>query len=110
MLINSENRGVITDFGSARKVEPHLRETESHTDGTALQAEPTVSSAQENELLQVKVDDCETSMTLTGPAYTLRWAAPEMVKDEGFGLGSDMWALAWICWEVRTQDGNDSVY
>lgn len=39
--------------------------------------------------------------TLTGPAWSLRWAAPEVVKGEvDPGLPSDIWSAGWVCWEV----------
>lgn len=47
-----------------------------------------------------QLGECGTFITLTGPVYTLRWAAPEVLEDEEFGLASDMWAFGWICWEV----------
>lgn len=95
------NQAVITDFGSARKVEPRAgRNAESNPRGSALQTEPTVSPAQISELLQVEVEEFGTNMTLTGQGFTVRWAAPELLSDCLFGLASDMWAFAWICWEV----------
>lgn len=40
-------------------------------------------------------------LTLTGPAWSLRWAAPEVVKEEDPpGLPSDIWSAGWVCWEV----------
>lgn len=40
-------------------------------------------------------------LTLTGPAWSLRWAAPEVVKEEAKpGLPSDIWSAGWVCWEV----------
>ncbi|KAG9021614.1 hypothetical protein FS837_007136, partial [Tulasnella sp. UAMH 9824] len=41
-------------------------------------------------------------ITLTGPAWTVRWAAPELLKGGLPGLGSNIWALGWICWEAVT--------
>ncbi|KIO18721.1 hypothetical protein M407DRAFT_83625, partial [Tulasnella calospora MUT 4182] len=69
ILVNSSNRAMITDFGSAR--------------------------------VQQCVYDI-SELTLTGPMFTLRWTAPE-VLDEGMqDTHSDMWALGWICWEIMT--------
>ncbi|KIO23328.1 hypothetical protein M407DRAFT_78217, partial [Tulasnella calospora MUT 4182] len=42
------------------------------------------------------------TITLTGNQYTLRWAAPELLKDDEPGLWSDIWALGWIFYEVMT--------
>ncbi|KIO16619.1 hypothetical protein M407DRAFT_85814, partial [Tulasnella calospora MUT 4182] len=42
-------------------------------------------------------------LTLTGPAWSLRWAAPEVVRDgEQPSLPSDIWSAGWVCWEVIT--------
>ncbi|KIO19418.1 hypothetical protein M407DRAFT_223103, partial [Tulasnella calospora MUT 4182] len=68
ILINSQNRGVITDFGSARTV----------------------------------VARSGDFITMTGPAWTMRWAAPELLEGDLPGLASDIWALGWICWEAVT--------
>lgn len=39
-------------------------------------------------------------LTLTGPAWSLRWVAPEVVMGERQSLASDIWAAGWVCWEV----------
>ncbi|KIO17264.1 hypothetical protein M407DRAFT_85170, partial [Tulasnella calospora MUT 4182] len=70
ILVNSQNRGVITDFGSAR---------------TAAEVAPSGDF-----------------ITMTGPAWTVRWAAPELLEGDLPGLASDIWALGWICWEAVT--------
>ncbi|KIO23329.1 hypothetical protein M407DRAFT_78172, partial [Tulasnella calospora MUT 4182] len=62
ILVTSECRAVITDFGSARRLAPKDPNTQ----------------------------------------YTLRWAAPELLKDDEPGLWSDIWALGWIFYEVMT--------
>ncbi|KIO28298.1 hypothetical protein M407DRAFT_72038, partial [Tulasnella calospora MUT 4182] len=69
ILVNSENRALLTDFGSAR-------------------------------LLELSITD--TIITITGPAWTLRWAAPEVLDGELPDLPSDIWAFGWICWEIMT--------
>lgn len=98
VLVTSRNRAIITDLGSARKLESHtMRRKEG---SVAPPTKPTTGPAQESELTLVKIEDCGTFITLTGPFYTLRWAAPELLKDEPFSLASDIWAVAWICWEV----------
>lgn len=65
-------------------------------------AKRTTSQAQGQSLFQLR--ESGTFITLTGPVYTLRWAAPEVLKDEAFGLASDIWAFGWICWEVGQTD------
>ncbi|KAG8948361.1 hypothetical protein FRC04_009857 [Tulasnella sp. 424] len=103
ILVNSQNDAVITDFGSARKLESYPRgEKENNIAGPAARDEDTVSQFQEQGTSLVQIEECGTFLTLTGPVYTLRWAAPEVLRDEEFGLASDMWAFAWICWEIMT--------
>ncbi|KIO33152.1 hypothetical protein M407DRAFT_49253, partial [Tulasnella calospora MUT 4182] len=62
VLVNSNCRALITDFGSARRL------TEADL----------------------------------GKQYTLRWAAPELLKDEPSSLKVDIWAFGWISYEVMT--------
>ncbi|KIO21978.1 hypothetical protein M407DRAFT_79667, partial [Tulasnella calospora MUT 4182] len=38
----------------------------------------------------------------SGPAWSLRWAAPEVMNGERPSLSSDIWAAGWVCWEVMT--------
>ncbi|KIO19672.1 hypothetical protein M407DRAFT_30676 [Tulasnella calospora MUT 4182] len=98
ILVNSEHQAIITDFGSARPV--------------IAPSEPTVGSvnpvkAQEPhapviESLKVEVDSSGGFVTMAGPAWTTRWAAPELLAGHPPGLASDVWALGWICWEAVT--------
>lgn len=93
---------MVTDFGSARKLELHLRrKDEGNVLGTVPPVELFTRSAQKGGVPPVKLEECGTFMTLTGTEYTLRWAAPELINEEASSLASDMWAVAWICWEVR---------
>lgn len=41
-----------------------------------------------------------SELTLTGPMYSLRWAAPEVLDNGVQELANDMWAVGWISWEV----------
>ncbi|KAG8938697.1 hypothetical protein FRC04_007930 [Tulasnella sp. 424] len=103
ILVNSQNRAVITDFGSARKLEAHpRRQEESNLVDPSPLSEPILSQVQERGLGLIQIEECGTFLTLTTPVYTLRWAAPEVLRDEEFSLASDMWAFAWICWEIMT--------
>ncbi|KAG8896326.1 hypothetical protein FRC01_011876 [Tulasnella sp. 417] len=102
VLVTIASRAVITDFGSARKLQSHLRrQGENNVLGPVPEAEPSMSSAQDPE---IKIEECGTAITLTGPFFTLRWAAPELLNDGFFSLASDMWAFAWICWEASRTD------
>ncbi|KAG8934873.1 hypothetical protein FRC00_011734 [Tulasnella sp. 408] len=88
VLVNSNRRAVITDFGSARM----LRES-------ALDSGQS-SDAMEGTEPSVTIDSMDVQLTLSGPAWSLRWAAPEVLYGGNPGLASDMWAFAWICWEA----------
>ncbi|KIO28290.1 hypothetical protein M407DRAFT_72016, partial [Tulasnella calospora MUT 4182] len=76
ILVNSDHRAVITDFGSAR----------IQTGAPGLETATTAE------------------LTLTGPSWSFRWAAPEVLNEEEPCLASDMWALGWIAWEVITDN------
>ncbi|KIO19025.1 hypothetical protein M407DRAFT_31309, partial [Tulasnella calospora MUT 4182] len=97
ILVNSSNRAVITDFGSARI----LRQTqELNADpSTRLAASASTTFPKNNEPLQFTVTASETALTLTGPACSLRWAPPEVLNGEALGLAGDILALGWIAWE-----------
>ncbi|KIO16728.1 hypothetical protein M407DRAFT_85681, partial [Tulasnella calospora MUT 4182] len=44
----------------------------------------------------------ERFLTLTGPSWSLRWAAPEVVKGATPSLPCDIWSAGWVCWEIMT--------
>ncbi|KAG9041771.1 hypothetical protein FS837_011763 [Tulasnella sp. UAMH 9824] len=96
ILVNAQRRAIITDFGSARAV--HDPTHEARTMGTQGQR-PT-----EDPMLSLRAEVAATggSITMTGPAWTVRWAAPELLGGELPGLASDVWAFGWICWECIT--------
>ncbi|KAG9013560.1 hypothetical protein FRB90_005915 [Tulasnella sp. 427] len=100
VLVSFENRAVITDFGSARVIEDAGSESISVLDEEQNTKNP--------ESPRVEFPDHGTTVTVTGPAWTLRWAAPELLNAKAPSLASDMWAFAWICWEVMT--GNFPFY
>ncbi|KAG8915743.1 Mitogen-activated protein kinase kinase kinase mlk-1, partial [Tulasnella sp. 417] len=99
-------RASVTDFGSARAIEETdaLQVNKPTNDGQP--PKPDLGLAPESP--KIELGDCGTSITVTGPAWTLRWAAPELLNDEAPDLASDVWAFAWICWEVMT--GNFPFY
>ncbi|KAG9041600.1 hypothetical protein FS837_012039 [Tulasnella sp. UAMH 9824] len=110
ILVNSENRAVITDFGSARAVD-------SVGEGPSKlvhEVEPMHKlQAQEVEAPTAEISSSGELITMTGPAWTVRWAAPELLGGHVSGLASDVWALGWICWEAVTGnfpfDNDDNV-
>ncbi|KIO28056.1 hypothetical protein M407DRAFT_72279, partial [Tulasnella calospora MUT 4182] len=69
ILVNSKNRAIITDFGSARVMS---------------EFKPAVRGPG------------------GGPAWSLRWAAPELLGGADPSLASDIWASGWIFWEIMT--------
>ena len=85
---------MITDFGSARRLAERDRQA---------QTKQIDSPAQPVFVLEATVDAATNTITLTGNQYTLRWAAPELLKDEEPCLGSDIWALGWIFYEVKSK-------
>ncbi|KIO21117.1 hypothetical protein M407DRAFT_29277 [Tulasnella calospora MUT 4182] len=99
ILVNLDNRAVITDFGSARAVDPA---TGVHTTTVTERQDQTATTAPEMERLKVEIAASGESITMTGPAWTVRWAAPELLRGELPGLPSDIWAFGWICWEAIT--------
>lgn len=52
---------------------------------------------------RVTISPNNMQLTLTGPAYSFRWAAPEIMNGQEPDLPSDIWAFGWICWEVCEQ-------
>ncbi|KIO20707.1 hypothetical protein M407DRAFT_29645 [Tulasnella calospora MUT 4182] len=104
ILVNSENRAVITDFGSARAVDSVVER--EFKDSRATNATQTPHSpameAQEAEVLTAEIALSRDFITITGPAWTVRWAAPELLDGYLPSLASDIWALGWICWEAVT--------
>ncbi|KIO19450.1 hypothetical protein M407DRAFT_51863, partial [Tulasnella calospora MUT 4182] len=51
---------------------------------------------------RIHVATTGNQLTLTGPAWSLRWAPPEVVNGNHPGLSSDIWSAGWVCWEIMT--------
>ncbi|KAG8953350.1 hypothetical protein FRC00_006390 [Tulasnella sp. 408] len=100
ILVNSSNRAVITDFGSARI----LRQIQEPNANSVIRPAPSADDASEksNQPSQFTVTASGTALTLTGPACSLRWAPPEVLNGGELDLASDIWALGWIAWEDNT--------
>ncbi|KAG9029832.1 hypothetical protein FS837_003462, partial [Tulasnella sp. UAMH 9824] len=80
ILVSSQNRAIITDFGSARYLDksshPRARiQRPMSILSDALTEQPNLNT------MSPRVNFCSigTLITLTGTAWTLRWAAPELV-------------------------------
>ncbi|KIO27213.1 hypothetical protein M407DRAFT_23520, partial [Tulasnella calospora MUT 4182] len=100
ILVNSGSRAIITDFGSARAVNSAIQDVHVHNatkGGHGHSAEPPTTKP-----LTAEIAASGEFITMTGPAWTIRWAAPELLKGGLPGLGSDVWAFGWICWEAVT--------
>ncbi|KAG8901117.1 hypothetical protein FRC01_009920, partial [Tulasnella sp. 417] len=93
ILVNSENRALITDFGSARRIT---------TKDIEKERERTEKTSRVGLRFEAVFCASTNSMTLTGDKFTLRWAAPELLHGDEAGLWSDIWALGWVAYEVMT--------
>ncbi|KAG8918618.1 hypothetical protein FRC01_001758 [Tulasnella sp. 417] len=94
ILVNSENRAILTDFGSARALESASGGGQSGASNVE-RAPPSNNSPP-----RVEVTASGATMTLTSSKWTLRWAAPELLAGTLPDLASDIWAFGWICWEA----------
>ncbi|KIO23199.1 hypothetical protein M407DRAFT_27347 [Tulasnella calospora MUT 4182] len=101
ILVSSSYRAVITDFGSARALSRAEHQT---VEPSAGQVTERASARAEHDTCQgVRIVATADQLTLTGPAWSLRWAAPEVLNaTEDLGLSSDIWSAGWVCWEVMT--------
>ncbi|KAG9017052.1 hypothetical protein FRB90_001990 [Tulasnella sp. 427] len=100
VLVTSRHSAVITDFGSAR-----MLRVPSSEPGTSMDTYTSISGAWTNDVQgsPITIETSDTDLTLTGPAYSIRWAPPEVVVDaRPPSLTNDIWALGWIAWEAIT--------
>ncbi|KIO17502.1 hypothetical protein M407DRAFT_47517, partial [Tulasnella calospora MUT 4182] len=99
ILVSASYRAIITDFGSARI----LRENEDRNDRDKV-SDATGAPARDESAGNTKITVVASGnqLTLTGSAWSLRWAAPEVALGELQSLASDIWAAGWICWEIMT--------
>ncbi|KIO21625.1 hypothetical protein M407DRAFT_28766 [Tulasnella calospora MUT 4182] len=105
ILVNSSDRAVICDLGTARTKGNGKATKEEDPSELPLQIPVKVEDVDEASGLtspKVELDAATLNLTLTGPEYTLRWAAPEALEDHTRDLPSDMWSIGWICWEIIT--------
>ncbi|KIO24061.1 hypothetical protein M407DRAFT_26501 [Tulasnella calospora MUT 4182] len=102
ILVNSSYRAVITDFGSAR-IKRSVG-SEMQKNGSEITRQVPADDDRTARLLpiQVKFEPSTLDLTLTGPKFSLRWTAPEILRDGMQDLASDMWSIGWICWEIIT--------
>lgn len=95
ILVNTQNRAVITDFGSARRI--LLSQGQTHAGRM-----PERTSTEHMGFKSLHVEVTASGFMITGPAWTIRWAAPELLNGGFPTLATDVWAFGWICWEVLT--------
>ncbi|KAG8939157.1 hypothetical protein FRC04_006941 [Tulasnella sp. 424] len=100
ILVNSSCRAVIADFGSARVLR---RQSKSKADRKQLEPNATVPSRKElPNSSPINISVTGNQLTLTGPSWSFRWAAREVLLGEDPDLPSDIWALGWVIWEIVT--------
>lgn len=101
ILVSSSYRAIIADFGSARALS-NVKDRAADQD--TAQGSSEVSTRRENtDHQEVRIVATANQLTLTGPAWSLRWAAPEVLNaKECLELSSDIWSAGWVCWEVMT--------
>lgn len=97
ILVNSSHDAIITDFGSAHRVSCNSAgDEEMERQG---RAEPTSEEGPE-AVLDATVCESTNTITLTKSSFTLRWAAPEVLKEEDRDIKADIWSFGWVCYEV----------
>ncbi|KAG8925695.1 hypothetical protein FRC00_003745, partial [Tulasnella sp. 408] len=100
ILVSSSCQAVITDFGSARV--GRTMTSEEGENRAKLFRHTLVNDDTATDLASPKVEfnPSTSDLTLTGPKFSLRWTAPEVLDGGMQDLPSDMWAIGWVCWEV----------
>ncbi|KAG8899689.1 hypothetical protein FRC01_010413, partial [Tulasnella sp. 417] len=101
ILVSASCRAIITDFGSARTM-VESEERPEDGDNAATGAPGASTTASYAGISQITLVATSTELTLTGPAWSLRWAAPEVAMGKRQDLASDIWAAGWVCWEIMT--------
>ncbi|KAG9042814.1 hypothetical protein FS837_010363 [Tulasnella sp. UAMH 9824] len=102
ILVNSYYHAIITDFGSARIRQSVASEMEEVRPSTSTQPVADSNTSAGFTSPQAKFNPSTSDLTLTGPGFSVRWTAPEVLDDGMQDLPSDMWAMGWICWEIVT--------
>ncbi|KAG9040572.1 hypothetical protein FS837_000448, partial [Tulasnella sp. UAMH 9824] len=86
ILVNSSYQAVITDFGSARIRWEAESEIQSETPRQVLGGDAAPVGLTPP---QVKFNPSTSELTLTGPGFSLRWTAPEVLDNGMQDLPSD---------------------
>ncbi|KAG8923500.1 hypothetical protein FRC01_012680 [Tulasnella sp. 417] len=102
ILVDFSYQAVITDFGSAR-IKQHVPPAERENASVRPQgAQLDDGISAEWTSPEVTFYPSTSDFTLTGPGYSLRWTAPEVIRGDDQDLPSDVWAIGWIAWEIVT--------
>ncbi|KAG8982672.1 hypothetical protein FRB90_006639, partial [Tulasnella sp. 427] len=101
IVINSQYRAVITDFGSARRI-PRATTAKPARSNAQFRSSNGNATLSTSGGVGVKTQVLATgnTMTLTGDHFTLRWAAPELLSGDPSTLACDIWSLGWVAYEV----------
>ncbi|KIO22972.1 hypothetical protein M407DRAFT_27543 [Tulasnella calospora MUT 4182] len=99
ILVDSNYRAVITDFGSAR-----IKRTTSQKHPKTPELQQARGSGVSRSEGVTNILSSNNQTTMTGPGWTLRWAAPELMHEADPDLPSDIWSFGWVCWEVITDN------
>ncbi|KIO22111.1 hypothetical protein M407DRAFT_28326 [Tulasnella calospora MUT 4182] len=98
ILVNSSYRAILTDFGSARAVIESEDGVIDDDDGHQMPEGATTAQAGR----PIHITAAGNQLNLTGPAWSLSWASPEVVNGKRPSLSSDIWAAGWVSWELMT--------
>ncbi|KIO21329.1 hypothetical protein M407DRAFT_29047 [Tulasnella calospora MUT 4182] len=98
ILVSPSYRAIITDFGSARGLNVLADSVTLEDRDPVTRGNPT----EEEATIQIRATGYQ--LTLTGPAWSLRWASPEVLSGANPNLPSDVWSAGWICWEIMTNE------
>ncbi|KIO29226.1 hypothetical protein M407DRAFT_21622 [Tulasnella calospora MUT 4182] len=106
ILVNDSYRACITDFGSARVMravhgDQKGRPNRQPTPWTINRADLRGHHDQSG---RINLSLSGGQLTLSGPHWSLRWAAPEVLGGQDPDLASDVWAFGWVCWEIITDN------
>lgn len=96
ILINSQCRAVITNFGTAHH---------PATNDLSKKKERAMEEPRTAPPVEATYCTSTNTLTLTGIHCAILWAAPEVLEGDESSIASDIWALGWVAYEVRYRLG-----
>ncbi|KIO18889.1 hypothetical protein M407DRAFT_31446 [Tulasnella calospora MUT 4182] len=98
ILVSASYRAIITDFGSARILKEGEDRQEDRDKIRDVTGASAIAPATDERIdsTEITIVASSNQLTLTGPAWSLRWAAPEVALGEPQNLASDIWAAGWV--------------